>query len=419
VDLVTIGVPVYRGEAFLEEALRSIQGQTYRNLEVLIALDGPDAACERIVSGFLADSRFRRVVQPARLGWFGNLNWLMTHASGDFWIYHGQDDLTSENYVEALVTHARTHPEAALVHGDMISIGQATGRWEEPPVHGSTAFIRQMALMTEPYPGVAFHGLSRASALALTGGIPSNEFDNVATDIAWMAAVALSGELHRVEDAIYRKRFHGKNVSGRAARWPQRKRLQAWSAHCVNMMEQALRVAGTAHELRLLWLAAIARLAAPLLTGYLFDARHLTRRERFRLIDSFLTRARKSTVNDIPVLLDMEWPEIEVLSRAFYWLPRREMVEIVDFGPEPVRQGQPFGVQPDGSSAIWVRTSRRCEPGSKLRLDGVTLDTAMSNTLLTATVPEALTASPRELDVVVVRPDGSRRSPPARLEVVE
>lgn len=418
-ELVTIGVPVYRGEAFLEEALRSIQGQTYRNLEVLIGLDGPDVACEGIVSRFLGDSRFTLVVQPKRLGWFGNINWLMARASGDFWIYHGQDDSISENYVEALVEHAHRHPEAALVHGDMISFGQTTGRWEEPAVYGSTAFIRQMTLMCEPYPGVAFHGLTRAGALALAGGIPSNNFDNVATDIAWMAAIALTGELHRVEDATYSKRFHGTNVSGRAAGWSRRQRLQAWSAHCVNMMDQALKIAGTAHELRLLWLAAIVRLAAPALTGYLFDAHLLTRRERFAMIDWFLAHARKSTISDFPILLDMEWREIEAFSRAFYWLPRREEVEIVAFGPEPVRRGQPFEVQPDGSSAIWVRTSRRCEPGSKLQLGGVTLDTAMSNTLLTATVPEALTARPGELGLVVVRPDGSPLSRRARLEVVE
>jgi glycosyltransferase involved in cell wall biosynthesis len=93
--LVTIGVPVYHGDAFLEETLSSIQGQTYLNLDVIFSLDGPDSTCEQIVSRFLADSRFRLVVQPERLGWFGNLNWLMRNVSGDFWVYHGQDDRTS------------------------------------------------------------------------------------------------------------------------------------------------------------------------------------------------------------------------------------------------------------------------------------------------------------------------------------
>jgi hypothetical protein len=184
------------------------------------------------------------------------------------------------------------------------------------------------------------------------------------------------------------------------------------------MAEQALRVGGTAHELRLLWVAAVGRLAAPSLTGYLFDARQLTRRERVLLIDSFLMYARQSTACDIPVLLDMSWRDIERLSRDSYWLPRRGKVRIVDFGPRRVRCGAPFGVQPDGRSAIWVRTSRRCEPGSSLRLGDVILDTVISNTLLTACVPPKLTETPRVLHLEVIRPDRRRSSRSVRLEVV-
>jgi hypothetical protein len=329
----------------------------------------------------------------------------MAHTSGDYWIYHGQDDLTAENYVEALVEHAARHPEAALVHGDMTAFGQVAGRWEQPSVYGATAFIRQMTMLCERHPGVAFHGLTRARALVHAGGLPSNAFENVATDTAWMAAVALSGELHRVERAIYRKRFHGHNVSGRTARWSRHRRLAAWSAHCVNMVEQALRVEGTAHELRLLWLGAVARLASPALAGYLIDVLHLTRKERVGLIDSFLERARTSSVRDIPVLLDMQWPEIEALSREVCWLPGDELIDIADFGPRTVRRGRPFQVQPDGSSAIWVRSTRRSAPGSKLRLGGVDLDTAITNTLLTAVVPEALTARPGDVALSIVGPD--------------
>ena len=137
------------------------------------------------------------------------------------------------------------------------------------------------------------------------------------------------------------------------------------------------------------------------------------------LIDSFLEQARASTMGDVPVLLDMEWSEIEALSRGCYWLPRVEMVEIVDFGPQPVRCGQPFEVQPNGNSAIWVRSSRRCEPGSMLRLGGVDLDTVARNTLLTALVPEALVAAPGDIELLIVRPDKSPLSSPVRFEIID
>ena len=114
-ELVTVGVPIYRGAAFLAETLQSIQASTHRDLEVIMSLDGPDPVCAEICTPFLGDSRFRLTVQPERLGWVGNLNWLMKQAAGDYWYFHQQDDLTDPTYVSRLLERARAHPEAALV----------------------------------------------------------------------------------------------------------------------------------------------------------------------------------------------------------------------------------------------------------------------------------------------------------------
>ena len=91
---VTIGVPVYRGERFLEETLRSIRDQTFKDFQVVMSVDGHDPACETICEQFLDDRRFKMVVQPDRLGWVGNLNWLLSQVDTEFWYYHQQDDLT-------------------------------------------------------------------------------------------------------------------------------------------------------------------------------------------------------------------------------------------------------------------------------------------------------------------------------------
>src|SRR2546422_8779875 len=99
-DTVTIGVPVYRGELFLEETLWSIQNQTHRDIEVIISLDGPDPASKEICLPFLKDGRFRLVVQPQNLGWVGNINWLMSRVESPYWCYHQQDDLIDPRYIE-------------------------------------------------------------------------------------------------------------------------------------------------------------------------------------------------------------------------------------------------------------------------------------------------------------------------------
>lgn len=63
--LISIVVPVYNADSFLESCLTSIQKQTYKNLEVIIvddgSTDGSNAICQRFVA---SDNRFNLYVQP-------------------------------------------------------------------------------------------------------------------------------------------------------------------------------------------------------------------------------------------------------------------------------------------------------------------------------------------------------------------
>lgn len=63
--LISIVVPVYNAESFIESCLTSIQKQTYKNLEVIIvddgSTDGSNAICRKITA---SDKRFSLYVQP-------------------------------------------------------------------------------------------------------------------------------------------------------------------------------------------------------------------------------------------------------------------------------------------------------------------------------------------------------------------
>ncbi len=47
-DLISIIVPIYRVEDYLEECIESILNQTYKNLEILLIDDGSDDNCPKI-----------------------------------------------------------------------------------------------------------------------------------------------------------------------------------------------------------------------------------------------------------------------------------------------------------------------------------------------------------------------------------
>jgi glycosyltransferase involved in cell wall biosynthesis len=111
---VTVGVPVFRGAAFVAETLRSIEAQAHGDLRVLISIAGPDEESEEACRPFLEDPRFELVVQPENVGWAENLNSLMARVETDFWCYQPHDDLLDPRYPEVLVEHAAGAPEAAV-----------------------------------------------------------------------------------------------------------------------------------------------------------------------------------------------------------------------------------------------------------------------------------------------------------------
>ena len=420
-ERVTIGVPVYRGAEFLEETLSSILNQTWRRFEAILSIDGPDPACERIAAMFARhDGRFRVVVQPSRLGWVGNLNWLLSRVETEFWYFHQQDDLVSRDYVESLLAHARENPRAALVFCDLVPFGRIEAPFAQPDsVRGASACARMLVMLREHFPAFAFRGLTRAGAIREAGGIPENEFDNFGSDICWLAGVARAGELLRLPRPLYRKRYHGANTESNWWGWGEEKRLRAWSVHCVAMLEQALRIPASVPERRLLWSAAVERLTSPGAAGYFLRVDGLTAGDRKRLLDGFLAQARQSSGLDIPARLDAGWREIEAWTRGFYWVPGASPYVIEEFGPNPVRAATPFNVQPDGSSSIWARLSRPAEPGLSLKLGGDVLESAREGNLLTARVPAHLTDRAERKPLAVVAPGGKARSRPVLLEILE
>jgi glycosyl transferase family 2 len=316
---VTIGVPIYRGQSFLEESLASVRDQTYGNLEVILSVDGPDAECEEICQRFLTDTRFRLVIQPEHLGWMPHTNWLMSQVQTEFWHLQEQDDIIERHFLETLVNHAIEHPEAAAAYPDLRTFGTMDTHMEMSPVLGSPV-MRQMKLIHEHFPGVAPLGLIRTEALRLSDGLQSNEFENFAADTAFMAGLARWGELHRVPGELYRKRVHSKSTHATWWDWPMERRFKAWQAHCLDMLQHALLAEGTPQDRRLLWLALIERLVSPRTSSYFLHTSELTAAERAGMLDSFLARARTSSI-DIPESLDANWDEIESWTRGFYWVP--------------------------------------------------------------------------------------------------
>ena len=311
---VTLGVPVFRGEAFIAETLAAIQGQTHRDLRVLISIDGPDDDSEEACRPFLDDARFELVVQPENLGWVENLNWLMARVNTDFWCYQQQDDLLDRRYLETLIAEAARAPEAAVVYSDIRQFGDQSGWIGQPSVTGG-AVARQLSLLLDHEAAVAFRGLTRADALG-RARVRRNSADDFAADTTWMAAVALVGELRRVPGELYRKRYHPSNVHSAWGRWAPERRARAWVVHCADMLERAMEVDSTVSERWLLWLAVVERLGSRRAASVYLEDALTSSSGPPPLLDDFLFHVRHERLLDIPALLNSPWRAVRRQTRA-------------------------------------------------------------------------------------------------------
>lgn len=113
-SLISIVIPIYNAEKYLEECLNSIKSQTYKNFEVIMVNDGSKDDSETICMNFLrSDSRFR-YLKKANGGVSSARNLGLDNVKGDYITFIDADDWVDENYLDLLITTVKKN------HSDIV-----------------------------------------------------------------------------------------------------------------------------------------------------------------------------------------------------------------------------------------------------------------------------------------------------------
>ena len=104
--LITILVPCYNVEKYVDECLSSIQKQTYDNLEVLCINDGSTDNTLNILRKYEAsDNRFH-IINKSNSGYGASMNIGLNKASGDYIGIVESDDFSEPQMFEKLIRAA-------------------------------------------------------------------------------------------------------------------------------------------------------------------------------------------------------------------------------------------------------------------------------------------------------------------------
>ncbi len=113
--LVSIGMPVYNGERFLREAIESLLGQDYRNLELVIcdndSTDGTAAICQEFAR---RDPRVGYRRHQANVGMLENFNRAFRASAGEFFMWAGDHDNRRQDFISRCMEELAYDRDAVL-----------------------------------------------------------------------------------------------------------------------------------------------------------------------------------------------------------------------------------------------------------------------------------------------------------------
>lgn len=217
---VSIGVPVYNGEATLPAALESLAAQTFERFEVLICDNASSDRTEEICRAWVErDPRFRYFRNTENLGAAGNFNRAFELSRGDYFKWLAADDTLEPDYLRTCVEAFRDAPDSVVMCFPRRRFLKPDGSFsadcdfqlprEVDHRSGKIRTIRydELLRLGDQYAPAIVFGLIRSDILRRTGLIRAYK----AADVVLNAELALYGELWQLPERLYNQRMHSAN----------------------------------------------------------------------------------------------------------------------------------------------------------------------------------------------------------------
>ena len=119
---VTIGIPMYNVEDFIERTMESVLSQLYSSIEFLIvddgSLDDSVALVKKIIESHLRGEDIRLICLPQNQGPSFVRNLIIEEARGDYLFFMDADDVIKEDAI-SLMMESVQHEKANIVFGSM------------------------------------------------------------------------------------------------------------------------------------------------------------------------------------------------------------------------------------------------------------------------------------------------------------
>ena len=202
---VTVLITVHNGLPYLESALRSVMGQSLRDIEIIVVDDASTDGTPDLLKTLAAeDTRLRVLRLDDNLGAYGAANRGLEMARGDYIARMDADDLSEPERLEVQKAHLEAHPEQVLV-GSSVQRITADGRLRQVELRALDPFqVRWQARLNMPL----FHPTYMFRRLAADGTALRYRTDRIAQDYAFCVDALAHGDVASLAPPLVRYREH-------------------------------------------------------------------------------------------------------------------------------------------------------------------------------------------------------------------
>ena len=284
---VSVLIPAFQSESFICETLDSLSKQVYEDFQIIFSVDKSDDNTEKIIRKWCREHKkisTRIFSQNQHIGWVKNINFLLKQCNTKYFMVMPHDDTLDKKYIQKMCDALIENPRACVAYSDISGFGEYDKDVFQKSVFGNK-IERTLDFLNHHFSAVAFRGLINRSVLSDLLLLPENDCSNFAIDTIWNLQMAIKGDLIRIPEILYHKRYHQGSSHSYWQNWDEKEKLRVWVEHCKDCLKVILRGGFEKNELDVLINACISRLFDHTINGWAYkEIMNLNQNEKYSLV---------------------------------------------------------------------------------------------------------------------------------------
>lgn len=130
--MISVIIPAYNAEKYIEETIRSVLNQTYTDLELIIVIDGATDRTAEIAKSFCTDKRVK-VIEKPNTGVSDTRNVGMAQSNGEYLAFLDADDVWLPENLQKKVNILTKNHNIGWVYSNMYELDDNTKNIKEAP----------------------------------------------------------------------------------------------------------------------------------------------------------------------------------------------------------------------------------------------------------------------------------------------